>query len=309
MQKEDLIKETLKFYELPPKLRSKITSIATRRVNELHLSKPDEIYQYLGNLIDKFLIVSPYEERFFTRLNHPRYGDSNTLESELIGTTNFLDRNNEWLKERLKKLVLGQKEQLTILGRPVIQIEPVIKFGRRKYDENFTPLSIYESHPKLFDGKSGTQLFQIDASLYESLRRRGLLQKIIPNKIPPGSSTKISEEKEKKIIEFYQRLKSPTKIAKRLKISRGAVDRCLVERHKIRSLNKRSGNPGYSQVMINDIIECLRKCKKASKVAKCYGISRFTVVKHGRKAEIPILPRGGKIENILKMRKYFPKSL
>ena len=82
-----------------------------------------------------------------------------------------------------------------------------------------------------------------------------------------------------------------------------------MKKHRLRELNKRSGNPGYSKQMINDIIICLRKCKKVSKVAECYGISNYTVTKHGRKAEIPILPRGGEIENILKMRKYFPKSL
>ena len=306
MKREELVKETLQFYELPINLKNKITAIAIRKVKELSLSKPEEVYIYLSNLVDKFLIVSPYEERFFKQLDHPRYQDSKTLEGELIYIPSFREENNEWAKERLKKLVSEQKEQLTILGRPVIQIEPEIKFGRRFYDENFTPLSIYNSHPQLFNGKSRTQLFQIDASLYESFRRRGLLQKVIPE-IKDTKFKGISKQKEKEIIDIYKTIKSPTKIAEKLKTTRATVDFHLVKKHRLREPNKRSGNPGYSKQMINDIIGCLRKCKKVSKVAECYGISNYTVTKHGRKAGIQILPRGGKIENILKMRNTFQK--
>ena len=88
--------------------------------------------------------------------------------------------------------------------------------------------------------------------------------------------------------------------AKKLKISRAAVDYYLVEKHNLREPSTRTGNPGFPKKMVEDMVECLKKCKKASIVANCYEVSIFTVVKHGRKAKVPILPRGGQIENITK---------
>jgi hypothetical protein len=307
MEKEVLISRALKFYELPEKLRIKIKSIALRTINGRQFSQ-DEIYIYISNLVDKFLIVPPYEERFFARLDYPRYQDSKTLESELIEIPGLFLENNKCVKERLKELKSKQNGSLRILGKPVLQIEPFIKLGRRKYNNENTPLDLYRKYPHVYAGKSRTQLFYLDAGMYETLRRWNQLKKAIPE-IKDTKFKGISKKKENEIIETYKMIKSPTAIAKKLNISRGAIDRCLVERHKIRTPNNQAGNPGYSQKMITDVVECLKKCKKASKVAECYGINRFTVIKHGRKAGIPILHRGGDINNILKNKKPNPKTL
>ena len=302
MQKNAIVEETLRFYELPKKLNEKITKIAIRRIKELGIDKTEEIYIYMSNLIDKFLITAPYEEKFFTRLDSARDHDSKTLEHELIEIPHYIESQKkdqkEWAKEKLKKLSFDSEKPLIILGRKLIQIEPFIKFRRREYNQEKTPVNIYNKYSSVFKGKSRTQLFLTDPSLYESLRRRNLLEKVISfDKRLKG----ISEKKQKQIIDTFKITKSPTKTAKILGLSRATIDKYTLKQ-RLRKLNKRTGNPGYSEKMLEDVVDCLKKCKSASKVAECYGINRYTVIKHGRKVGVPIQKRGGKIENILKSR-------
>jgi len=301
MIEREVIELIANTYDIPREKKEKIINIAFRKAEKFSITEFEKIYDYIDFLVERFH-QTPYLERFFIRLDHPRYPDSRTLEHELTEMPNHLKESNDiWLKEKLKELSLKSKEPLTILGRPVLQIEPYIKFGRRVYNEK-NPLDIFYSNPKIFSGKSRTQLFQIDASLCESLRRRNQLEIAIPYII----NTKfkgISKEKEEKIIRAHKIMKSPTKVAKEIGVTRATVDYYIVKKHKLRTPNKKTGNPGYPKEMIKEIIKCLKEYKKASKVAKCYGVSRWTVIKHGREAGVQILPRGGNIENILKGKK------
>jgi len=208
------------------------------------------------------------------------------------------------IQSRLEQLAKENNGRFAIPKKPIIEIQLhplLIKFGRRNFKRN--PLAFLREH-SLYYGwiTKRTELFQFDPSLYEALRRWEQLDLAIPNIIPPGSTTKIPLEKEIKIIDALQNFKSPTKIAKELGVTRAAVDYYGIK-HKVRTPRKKTGNPGYSEKIIEDVVECLKKCEKASKVAQCFGISRYTVVKHGRKAGVPILSRGGDINNILKNRK------
>jgi len=296
-----LIESIINTYELPIKIKNKIINVAQ---SNLKTNNYQEIYSYISFLVEKFY-QTPYKERFFTRLDAPIKEGSNTQFYELIKTPNYTEDSQKDLKEKLEKLILGQEEPLIFLGRPIIQIEPVIKLGRRQYNKN--PLSLFREHHEFYRGKSRTQVFHDDSGMYESLRRWNQLHIAIPEVIAPGSTTKISKKKEKEIIKTYQTLKSPTKIAKKLRITRATVDYYL-EKHKLRTLNKKTGNPGYSKQMIENIVECLNECKNASKVAKLFGVSRWAVIKYGRNSGVPILSRGGNIKNLLKNKKHTPKT-
>ncbi len=302
--KEGLIKLILDSYDIPSHKKKRLYNIATRGIENLGLVKHDKIYSYIDYLVDKFHPFIPYMEKFFTRLNHPLYRNSETLTEELIYISNNPNEEKYRTNEKLKKLISQQEDPSTILGRPIIQIEPNIKLGRREYNQN--PLALFRKYEKFYGNMSRTQLFDLDPGMYEALRTWKQLEIAIPE-IKPKFRT-VSARKEKEIINTYKTIKSPTEIAKKLKISRFAVDYYLTKKHKLRKPNKRVGTPGFSKKMIEDIIECLKKCKKSSKVAKCYGITRFTVTKHGRRAGIPILPRGRQIENITKSKKEGDKN-
>ncbi|MFH1521868.1 MAG: hypothetical protein ABIF18_02825 [archaeon] len=300
MIKKETIELIVNTYDLPIKKRNKIIGIATERFEGFE--GLEGVYRYINYLVERFH-QTIYEERFFTRLDSMVNENSDTLFHELIYIPDYIEEDNQRdLKEKLKEWI-KEKGPLVILGRPVIQMEPSIKLGRRKYNKN--PLALFKKYEEFYRGKSRTEVFNFDSGMYESLRINNQLHMAIPQVIAPGSTTKISKEKEKEIIKTYKILKSPTKIAKKLNMSRATVDYYLVKKYQLRAPNKKVGAPGYSDIMINDIIECLKKCKKASRVAKCYGINRWTVIKHGRRAGVPILSRGGNIENILNnIKKY-----
>lgn len=282
-----IIESIVDSYDIPGKAKSRIVSIARENLERRGVNDYSEMYSYIDFLVERF--TSPYEERFFTRLDHPEFEDSDTTPHELLILPNSLKGDSQRdLKERLK----GVKE---VLGRPIIQREPIIRLGRRTYNGN--PIDLFRAHEEFYGGKSRTQLFEFDAGMYESLRRHNQLHIAIPE-IRDTRFKGISGEKEREILETFRTVKSPTTIARMLNVSRATVDFYLIEKHGLRKLNERTGNPGYSQVMINDMVDCLRKCKKVSKVAECYGVSRWTVTKHAREVGVPILSRGGDITNI-----------
>lgn len=276
---EKTIETIVETYQLPVKKRNKIISIAIQKMRSFE--KFSDAYEYINFLVERFH-QTPYAERFFTRLDQVVKDDSNTKFSELIYTPEYLEE-----KKDLKKILNNQQ---SILGRPIRQIDPIIKLGRRVYNKN--PLALFKKYKEFYKDKSRTELFKIDSGMYEALRRHKQLHIAIPNIISPGVTRKISKKKENEIITTFQTLKSPTAIAKKLNITRSAVDYYLVEKHKLRKLSKK-GAMRYPKQMIKDIVEDLKKCKIASKVAECYGVSRFMVVRHGREAGVPILSRGG----------------
>ena len=295
MIEKEVIESIVQTYNLPIKKRNKIISVALQKIESFE--EFSDTYRYINFLVERFH-QTPYAERFFTRLDHVVRGDSNIKFHELIYLPEYLeDDNQKDLKEKLK----GKS---TILGRPIIQIEPCIKFGRRTYNKN--PLALFRKHD-FYKNKARTEIYNIDAGMYEALRRWNQLHIAIPEVVAPGSTTKISKKTEKEIIETSKILTSPTAIAKKLNITRATVDYYTIKKHKLRTTNKK-GAIGYPKQMIKDIVECLRECKIASKVAEYYGVSRFMVVKHGREAGVPILSRGGNIENILKNKKHIPKT-
>ncbi len=510
MKKREVVTSIVNLYELPKKIKDKVTNIAHQRIKELALIEYDDICIYTSSLIDKFQNPIPYQERFFTRLDHPKYDNSKTPFSELIDTSIYLkeiepikySKQKTSLKEildifekeldstdfelasqlflnvkgnfsfnvspeyilnaipkiqnRLEKLAKNNGK-IVIPKRPIVHIKLsplIIKFGRREYNKNplkfyransevykgmsrvelqrfdpglesslrrynqldeatprkyrdfkkkpleyyrkylklyeemsraelqrfdpglesslrrynqldkaipkknrdfkKKPLKYYRKHLKLYEGMSRSELFKFDQGLYKSLIRWNQLETAIPKTIhrdfkknplaffrkyqeiykgmsrselfkfdpslyeslrrwsqlelaiPNVKDTKfkgLPKENIEEIIKFLKIHKSPTKVAKKLNISRATVDKYGLK-YKIRKPNKRTGTPGYSKQMIKNMVECLKKCKKASKVAECYGISRFTVIKHGRKAGVPILSRGGIIENITKNKSY-----
>ncbi len=282
--KEKTIEAIVRTYNLPVKKRNKIISIAIQQSGSFEGFS--DAYEYINFLVERFH-QTPYAERFFTKLDHLVRDNSNTKFHELIYILDYLEEDNQRdLKTKLKNL--KQKGQ-SILGRPIVQIEPFIKFGRRKYNKN--PLALFREH-KFYENKTRTQLFKIDSGMYEALRRHNQLHLAIPNIISPGFTTKISDKKEKEIIKIFQTLTSPSVIARKLKVTRATID-YYAKKHKLRKLNNKTGVPGYPKQMIKDVIECLKKCKIASKVARCYDISIRTVIKHGREMGVPILSRGG----------------
>ncbi len=294
MIKKEIIESIVQTYELPVKKRNKIINVVIQKIESFEKFK--DAYEYINFLVERF-IQTPYEERFFMRLDHPKYRDSETQVHELLYIPTYLKEDNQRnLKEKLK----GKS---TILGRPIIQIEPCIKFGRRKYNKN--PLALFREHD-FYKNKSRTDIYNIDPGMYEALRRWDQLQIAIPE-VKLISYKSISKKKEKEIIKASKILTSPTFIAKKLNITRATVDYYTIKKHKLRKPNKK-GVIGYPKQMIKDIVECLRECKIASKVAKCYDVSIRTVIKHGREAGVPILARGGNIENILKNKKHIPKT-
>ena len=267
------IESIIKTYQIPLKKRNKIISIAIQKMGSFEKFK--DAYEYISFLVEKFC-QTPYQERFFTKLDHIVRDDSNTKFSELIYTPEYLEEN---VKTNLKK---GQ----SILGRSIIQIKP-IKFGRRKYNKN--PLALFREHD-FYKNKSRTELYKIDSGMYEALRRWGQLHLAIPD-VKPIPYKSISKKKEKEIIEASKILTSPTAIAKKLNVSRATVD-YYAKKHKLRTFD-RKGVVGYPKQMIKDIVECLRECKIASRVAEWYDVSIRMVINHGREAGVPILSRGG----------------
>ncbi len=295
MIEREVIESIVKTYDLPIKKRNKIINIAIQKMESFE--KFSDAYGYINFLVERFH-QTPYAERFFTRLDNPKYHDSETQVHELIYMPVFLEDNQKDLKAKLKK---GQ----SILGRPIIQIEPCIKFGRRTYNKN--PLALFRKHD-FYKNKLRTEIYNIDAGMYEALRRWNQLHIAIPEVVAPGSTTKISKETENEIIKASKTLTSPTAIARKLNITRATVDYYTLKKHKLREVGKK-GAIRYPIQMIKDIVDCLRECKIASKVAEYYGVSRFMVVRHGREAGVPILSRGGQIENILKNKKTHSKNL
>jgi len=183
-------------YELTSKQKKKIINIAKHKINSLE--NFEEAYSYVSFLVERFY-QTPYKEKFFTRLDSFVKDDSDTFFYELIKTPIPIKENNQReLKEKLKKLISKQEEPLIFLGRPVIQIEPFIKLGRRKYDKNNTPLNLYKAHPEFYKDKSRTKVFNDDPGMYESLRKWNQLHIAIPEVIAPGSTTKISDKKREK---------------------------------------------------------------------------------------------------------------
>ena len=286
MIEKKIIESIAQTYKLPVKKRNKIISIAIQKMEMFE--KFSDAYEYINFLVERFC-QTPYVERFSTRLDHIVKEDSNTKFSELIYVPEYLEEE-AILKTKLKK---GQ----SILGRPIKQIEP-IKFGRRTYNKN--PLAFFREHD-FYKNKSRTEIYNIDAGMYEALRRWGQLHIAIPE-VKPIPYKRISKKKEKEIIEASKIFTSPTDIARKLNITRATVDYYTITKHKLRKSNKK-GAVGYPKQMIEDIVECLRECKIASKVAEYYGVSMRTVVRYGREAGVPILSRGGNIENILKNKK------
>ena len=293
---KEVIETIVQTYNLPVKKRSKIISIAIQQIKSFEGFK--DAYEYINFLVEKFVQI-PYEERFFMRLNHPKYRDSETQSHELLYIPTYLKEDNQ--KDLKGKL----KGKTTILGRPIIQIEPFIKLGRRKYNKK--PLVLFRKHEDFYRGKSRTEVYNIDPGMYQALRIWNQLDIAIPE-VKSISYKSISKKKEKEIITTFQTLKSPTAIARKLNISRATVDYYLVEKHKLRKVGQK-GAIRYPIQMIKDIVNCLKKCKIASKVARCYDVSIRTVIRHGRDAGVPILSRGGNIENILKNEKHMPKTL
>lgn len=266
----------VKTYQLPFKKRNKIISIAIQKMGSFE--KFTEAYEYISFLVEKF-VQTPYAEKFFMRLDYPKYRDSGTQAHELIYTPEYLEEEVN-LKTKLEK---GQ----LILGRPIIQIEP-IKFGRRNYNKN--PIALFKEHD-FYKNKSRTEIYNIDPGMYEALRRWNQLHLAIPQ-VKPIPYKKISKKKEKEIIEASKILTSPTSIARKLNVSRATVD-YYAKKHKLRTFD-RKGAVGYPIQMVKDIVGCLRECKIASKVAKWYDVSIRMVINHGREAGVPILSRGGR---------------
>ncbi len=273
---EKTIESIVKTYQLPVKKRNKIISIAIQKIGSFEGFS--DAYGYISFLVERFH-QTPYAERFFTKLDHLVRDDSNTKFSELIYSPEYLEGETK-LKTKLKK---GQ----SILGRPIRQIEP-IKFGRRTYNKN--PLALFREHD-FYKNKSRTELYKIDSGMYEALRRWGQLKIAIPQ-VKKIFHKRISEEKENEIIKASKTLTSPTAIARKLNITRATVDYYTLKKHKLREIGKK-GAIRYPIQMIKDMVDCLRECKIASKVAEYYGVSMRTVIRYGREAGVPILARGG----------------
>lgn len=70
-----VIESILKTYEIPGKLKGKIGFIALQRVEEDFINDYNQIYDYIAHLIEKF--QTPYEGRFFIRLDSQKYKNSN----------------------------------------------------------------------------------------------------------------------------------------------------------------------------------------------------------------------------------------
>ncbi|MCK4553060.1 hypothetical protein KAT80_02560 [Candidatus Pacearchaeota archaeon] len=289
---EKIIESIVQTYDLPVKKKNKIISIAIQQIKSFEGFK--DAYDYINFLVERFC-QTPYTERFFTRLDHLVKEDSDTKFHELIYMPAYLKEDNQKdLKEKLK----GQS---SILGRPIIQIEPFIKLGRRKYNKK--PLVLFRKHEYFYRGKSRTEVYHIDPGMYEALRIWNQLHVAIPQvKIIPYK--RISKKKEKEIIEASKIFTSPTDIARKLNTTRATVDYYTIKKHKLRNHNKK-GPIGYPKQMIKDIVECLRECKIASRVAEWYDVSIRMVINHGREAGVPILSRGG---NRRQNKKHTPKT-
>ncbi len=100
-----VIESILKTYEIPGKLKNKISSIVSQRVKDYSIKDYDQIYNYIAYIIGEF--QTPYEERFFTRLDDPKYENSNMLYHEFF--------SNEDIIENILEKQMNSKNTLSLL--------------------------------------------------------------------------------------------------------------------------------------------------------------------------------------------------
>jgi len=222
MIERKVVESIVETYDLSDKKKKQLVGMAMEIPK--YIETFEDVCNRVAYIMDTFY-RKDHLERDFTRLDHPRKG-SNRVFHELISTPSYLEEDKEGkeyrqrdLKEKLKKLASEQKEPLTILGRPVRQIEPVIRLGNRRYNGN--PIVIFRKE-EFFEGKSRKEVHTLDQAMYKSLQKHNQLHIAIP-KIKDTRFKRISKEKESEIIEAWEILKSATKIAKKLNISRTTV--------------------------------------------------------------------------------------
>jgi len=207
----------------------------------------------------------------------------------------YLAKNSYKIQQRLEKLIKEYEKTggFLIPRRPSIEIKLsplLIRLGRRTYNQN--PLEFFRKHPLHYGWiTKRTDLFKFDPGLYESLRRWDQLELAIPDTIPPGSSTKFSQRKINRIIKSFKKHKIVQRVANELKVSRAVVDRYL-EENNLRTPRKTIGRPPLPEDKIKQIIESSKKHKYAGRAGRELDVTRWSVTKYWRLADIPIQPKG-----------------
>lgn len=101
MVDRNLVKSIVGTYDLSPRLKDKITGIASRRIDELYIKDFSGMYRYIAELIEKFKI--PFGERVMLRLDKPLFFNSETT------LHNFLGFDDSAIRSMLEG---GEKEEL-----------------------------------------------------------------------------------------------------------------------------------------------------------------------------------------------------
>lgn len=296
MKKEEVVRSAINFYEIPKQLKRKITNIAIRRIEELQISRTDDIYTCVSDLVDKFLITPPYEERFFTRLDHPRYDDSRTLENELFwGLEQFNENPNTDNKG------ISVKEVYEILSPSLDKyIKKLFERIMIKCKKDYFPLLSQEYLTR--------NIGQIVGKL-EKLLAHNEKEIITPNRTiqirfnpltiwwlernPDGRFKGISQEKQEILFEAFEKNRIVRLAAKEAGISTATGAKYLRKNnYALRPVGFKANEIPIQKKLL--IIREHERCNNATRVGKKFNVSKGTTLRIWRNKNLLTLKQGGR---------------
>jgi len=268
-----VIESILKTYIIPKKLKEKITYLTFQKIHDNLINNYDEIYEYIDEIINKF--QTPYQERFFIRLDISKYENSATLHHEFIST--------EEIEETSRKQTSFQNT-LSILDTYEILEKHLDKtsfslFKQLLFEENMQ-LNVSKEflikNPQKIK-KRLEQLVKKDKNRF-FIPRRPIIQ-INPIKFRRRNYNKNPLAFFNLHIDYYRNLSR----SELFKLDAGLYT-SLIRWNQIESAIPEIITPGSStklkQDKINAIIKSYKKYGIVQKVAKEHCISRFVVDKY-----------------------------
>ncbi len=270
---EKVIDSILKTYRIPRELKDKISQFTSKKIDASFIGSYSEIYDYISYLVDQF--QTPYEERFFTRLDLPKYENSSNLYHEFLSS-----EEEEWAPP-IKK---SSQNDISISDMYLILEDYLDKasfslFKQLQFEEgvqlNISEEFLLESVPKI--KKNLERLVKKNkGGLF--IQKRPIIQ-IQPIKFGRRNYNGDPLAFFNSHIGSYKGLIR----SKLLKLDSGLYT-SLVRWNQIDVAIPKITPPGASTKLkeekINAIIESYQNCKIVQRVAKEHGVSRSVVDKY-----------------------------